>query len=551
MKRAERPSLVLLIASIAVFILNWLCGKKMGSVKLGSISWCAITIAWIFRVRYNIVDKRVRRYLVLGGVMVLFLFAVRVVRYDLADDAGALERYLWYCYYIPFILLPLISLLMALSIGVADMTEYRKKRGWRVFLWTICVILMTAVFTNDLHGYLILFKVDPADPVNYIHEYGFLQYPIIAWLVTLSGIAFAVVMKRCKNSGSRKRWYIPASVFAVGSIMYAWYYLNGGNSPVVFGHKFYLIQEVCMILYFGVCEACISIGLIPSNSGYRRIFEDSDWDVVIADERGRKVLSSGHMDDITSQMLKDALTESQWPGKNKVLRCFRITRGIAGWLADVSEIERINSAIRENTAELENENAVIREEAGLKMKRAAFETQNRLYDSIIPIVTPQLNRIRVLLGEPDDRKIFMSMLLCIYVKRRFNLAIVTDNSVTADIGELWLAIRETTETLTDCGIPAYINGGGHDQIPAVQLLAGYDFFEDVIEQTMTGIHSIFINVLKENDMFVMRILVTADRAIRFDEPYLERMRRMGAYISDEREDDTDALSLSFMEGGDL
>ncbi len=549
MKRMERPTRVLLIAGLIVYAAG-IVGSILPSLSnLGTVGWCAIALVWIFRVRYYIVEKHICRHLVSGGVMLLLLFVFRILRYRTASAYPAFGRYMWYGYYIPFIILPVLGLFMALCIGLPDEASFVRMRPFRITMWVLAGILLTGVFTNDIHGWMIRFSEEALRTGEGPHSYGFLQYPVIVWMVGLSLTAFIVLMQRCRVSGCRKKWYIPASIYIFGTVLYAWYYLNGGNSPEISGVKLYLIQEVCLLLFIGVCEACIVIGLIPSNSGYLRIFELSDWNVTIADANGNMVFSSGDLKGVTPGLLKASLEGSKAVGSGRLVTAFPISGGMAGWISNVSELERINERIREKTQELEIENGVIRESESLRLKRAAFETQNRLYDSIIPIVTPQLTMIRDLLRNPDREKLFTAMILSVYVKRRFNLAIVTDNTDIADITELWLAIRETIEVLQDTGISAFIDICGHTDVQADRMLASYEFFEIVIEQAIPGLKSIFVKLSVGNDSPGLRILIDAGKELRFDVPGIEKIRRLGADIDSEYEDGTYAIGLTFGEGG--
>ena len=549
MKRMERPTRVLLIAGLIVYAANILSGISPAFSNLGTVGWCAISLVWIFRVRYYIVEKHICRHLVSGGVMLLLLFVFRILRYRTASVFPAFGRYMWYGYYIPFIILPVLGLFMALCIGLPDEASFVRMRPFRVSMWVLAGIMLTFVFTNDIHGWLIKFSEEALRTGTGPHSYGFLQYPVIVWEAGLSLTAFIILMDRCRVSGCRKKWYIPASIYIFGTVLYAWYYLNGGNSPELFGVKLYLIQEVCLLLFIGVCEACIDIGLIPSNLGYLRIFELSDWNVTIADPNGNRVFSSGNLKGVTPGLLKASLEGSKAVGSGRLVTAFPISGGMAGWVSNVSELERINERIREKTQELEIENGVIRESESLRLKRAAFETQNRLYDSIIPLVTPQLTMIRDLLKKPDREKLFTAMILSVYVKRRFNLAIVTDKADFADITELWLAIRETVEVLQDTGISAFIDICGHADVQADRMLACYEFFEIVIEQAIPGLKSIFVKLSLADDSPELRILIDAGQELRFDAPGIEKMRRLGAVIDDEYEDGTYAIGLTFGEGG--
>ncbi len=550
MRRTERPTRVLLIAALVVYAVNLASNIFLPeSSYAGTVGWCAIALAWIFRVRFYIVEKHICRHLVSGGVMLLLLFAFRLLRFRTNGLYPAFGRYMWYCYYIPFIILPVLGLFMSLCIGLSDEASFLRMRPFRISMWVVSAILLGFVFTNDLHGWLLKFSAEELRTGEGAHSYGGFQVIIIIWTVGLSLAAFIILMHRCQVSGCRKRWYIPAAVFTLGSVMYAAYYINGGNSPSVFGVKLYLIQEVCLLIFAGVCEACIDIGLIPSNSGYLKIFELSDWNVVIADAEGKTVYSSGDVRGVTPPVLMASTESSKAVSRGRLLTGFDISGGIAGWVTNISELEHINDRIREKTQELEIENGVIREGESLRLKRAAFETQNRLYDSIIPIVSPQLTMIRDLLEKPDPEKLFTATVLSVYVKRRFNLSIVTDNTEIADISELWLAIRETVEVLQGTGIPAFIDTCGHTDVQADRMLASFEFFEAVIEQTVPGLRSIFVKLNVLNDSPELRILIDTGKQIRFDTPGIERMRRLGAVIDEEYEDGTYAISLSFREGG--
>lgn len=483
--------------------------------------------------------------------MLILLFVMRTFRYYLADSFPDVGRYLWYAYYIPFIILPLLALLMALCVGRWDeMGSSDAKKGIRVVLWSAAAILLVAVMSNDLHKWLL--KIEYSPDIGQKHTYGWLLYLIMGWMAGLAIISFVIVMRRCVISGSRRKWYIPAGVFAFGAVLYLAYYINGGNSPEVFGVRLYLIQEVCVILFAGVCEACIDIGLIPSNSGYRRIFSESAWNVTIADTEGNRIYTSGNMEDITPEMIRTALKRPVTTPGGYILRAVSMPKGIAAWLTDISSILRINEEIREATRELENDNEIMKQEAEIKLKRASFEAQNRLYDSIIPLIKPQLDLITDLIGDPTDSNILSAMLMCIYIKRRFNLAIVTENAENTDADELYLAIRETTEALSDIGIMAFTEMScdrntdeGDRQITSKALLAAYEFFEKVIELSTPDISGLFVNIGIKDRLPGIRILLKTGSEIKFDKAFLERNAKMGARIGNEADDDAVALSFEF------
>ena len=222
--------------------------------------------------------------------------------------------------------------------------------------------------------------------------------------------------------------------------MYVAYYANGGNSPEIFGIRLYLIQEVSVLLFVGTCEAAIHIGLIPSNSGYNSVFENAGWNVAMADGDGNIVKTSGDMEGITSSEIMRSLKEPVPVRDGYVMKAVRNDEGITAWLTDISGIEKVSRELKAASIELEGENDIIQKESEIKLQRASIEAQNRLYDSVVPILKPQIDSIMKLLDEATDESLLRATVMCIYVKRRFNLFLVADgkeyiNSVLKEQGE--------------------------------------------------------------------------------------------------------------------
>ena len=75
-----------------------------------TFSYVTLSLFWAISLEREIVDPYMKRTLQTGGVMVFILFALRFVRYNFVESYTFMDHFLWYAYYIPIIMLPLLSL---------------------------------------------------------------------------------------------------------------------------------------------------------------------------------------------------------------------------------------------------------------------------------------------------------------------------------------------------------------------------------------------------------------------------------------------------------
>lgn len=79
----------------------------------------------------------------------------RTVKYFFVTTAAAL-RYLWYCFYLPMLFIPLFAVFVAAAQGKPE--DYRLPR-WTQLLYVPAGALFLLVLTNDLHQ--AVFAFDP------------------------------------------------------------------------------------------------------------------------------------------------------------------------------------------------------------------------------------------------------------------------------------------------------------------------------------------------------------------------------------------------------
>ena len=68
-----------------------------------------LLIAWCVSIQRRLTNRRVRHFLMAAGAVMVFWLTVRTVKYEfIVDRTNPIGRYIWYSYYIPMVLIPLI-----------------------------------------------------------------------------------------------------------------------------------------------------------------------------------------------------------------------------------------------------------------------------------------------------------------------------------------------------------------------------------------------------------------------------------------------------------
>ncbi|MDD3243194.1 MAG: hypothetical protein PHD32_05655 [Eubacteriales bacterium] len=95
---------LLIFAAIACRHIQFHPINKMLAAMLGILRagiYIGMTLVWTFPVKQRILSAEVKRYLLLSAALMIFWLAIRTLRYNLPNDFPTVQRYCWYCYYIP------------------------------------------------------------------------------------------------------------------------------------------------------------------------------------------------------------------------------------------------------------------------------------------------------------------------------------------------------------------------------------------------------------------------------------------------------------------
>lgn len=455
--------------------------------------------AWGFSLNRRLVQKKVKKYLLSVVVLLLLWIILKTLKYRIISDPAA-DRYLWYLYYIPMLLIPYFALLAGWCMGQPE--NCRQPAGLR-FLWLPTIFLILLVLTNDLHQQVFVFprgaslRTISDTSYSYGPGYGI----VLIWMILLAFCALGIMISRCRVPMEKSILFRPLFPMLL-LILYGLLYVSGislirflaGDLCIVFG-----------LLYMDTCENLIRCHLIQSNSCYADLFHAaSDSCAQITDNHYAVRYAASGSKQLTEDQMRLAEEGPVMISEGIRLHNMQIAGGHILWTEDVSELTSLQSDLKEAQEELRDRSALLKLEYEQDKNRKTIEEQNRLYDLLNRCTQKQIDRISVLVTEYENKGknavqghdiLAQIAVLCTYVKRRKHLTLSIYSHCRISAEELKAALKESMKALELLHIRTSIFLD-----PEISWLDGeiaaqaYDFFETAAEVTMDDLRWIFVSV---------------------------------------------------------
>lgn len=186
--------------------------RPMGLIRSGV--YIFLFAAWGVLLSRRIIQVQLRRYMVgIAGFMV-FGFLMRTLKYHFIPQEAmpGLTRFVWYAYYIPMLMIPLLSLLAAVSLGKSE--KYRTPLSLRL-LWIPTALLVLTVLTNDLHQMVFSFPAEYPVWTDDHYGYGMLYWVVLAWIAVIVFLAFGMILYKCRIPRSKTFLWLPLIPFCL------------------------------------------------------------------------------------------------------------------------------------------------------------------------------------------------------------------------------------------------------------------------------------------------------------------------------------------------
>ncbi len=462
------------------------------------ISYILLLIFWALSIKDRIIERDVRRYSLAMAFLMIFFVIIRTLKWGQDGSHPSIEQFYWYLYYIPHILLPLFLFLIALSIDKKLYSRYQRLIRWLFF---VAGGLILFVLTNGLHQKFV--KI-----IEWEANYDVVAYQpyvllIVIWIVSLAGGTIALLISKSKLPHTNKRIVLPLFVILFYAVYSVLYKINPTRTGV--GVVELMVAE-CTV-YIALIESLLYVRLIPSNSNYQELFENSPIPMIIFDQCGTVLCKSNTAPSLESIDYHQLGDGEQYDVDNSRLRLKQIEAGSVLWLDDITDINTKIKEIEEINQALLQENDLLRDEILLGKKEITFREKDRIYNAIEQALADKRALVNQMIetlptDEVTQRATLMRVcLIGAFIKRMSNIILLEEMYNNISAIELQNAI---TESLFSYRLK---NRASHSKhyidftMPAKLLKMLYTQFEDELEYYLDLAADVEVIWLKQNDQF--------------------------------------------------
>lgn len=506
-----------------------------------SLIYFGLFIIWGISLKKRIIQKQVLKFLIAIVVMMLFWFMVRTIKYIYIMDNYAIERWLWYSYYIPMLLIPLMSIFIALSLGKL---EYYRLPKWTKLTYLPTIVFIISVLTNDFHQ--LVFKFPQGQIwTGSDYQYGILYWLVWLWMVVPILVSLIITMVKSQVPHSKKILYLPFIPYLGGLIYGILYVMKIPLLRIIAGD----MTAIFCLFTMAIFESLIQSGLIRSNIYYEELFYASDLKA--------KIMNKNH------QIFYETSSMPVETNDNIRRSTFSIPGGQILWFEDVSEINRLIRELEEINQRLSEENNLLQAELELNERKIKIDEKIRLYNKIIKRIEPQLQLLdNILSKEAEDMDLLQERLveICIigtYIKRQSNLLILKEDKSIFSAKELEYCLRESMEAISQGKITSSLKASCKGNIKAVNALLVYDLFEEIIEGLLPSLKALFVNLNISKGVVKLKLQIDADREEQILEKLnkkelenIEQLAKKGGYIKVGEEDGSLAIAIELPKAGE-
>jgi len=500
----------------------------------------SLLMGWCISLYRRIMNGQVRRSLIAVAALMIFWLTAKVIKYEfIADRTFWLGRYIWYSYYIPMILIPLLGIFIIDHMGKPE--GYRNPR-WMYALYIPAFTILIGIFTNDLHQLAFSFP-EGIQLFDYTYGYGPVYFAAMAWFV-LGGIYVVVMLlKKSRVPGRKRIQKLPAMIMGGAVIFWTLYCLG-----IFRGCDLTVVD--CLIISL-LLESAIQSGLVASNTNYHKIFNASTVAAQIVDQNYQPCFVSSAATPLTSAEIKQA-GEQPVKNGNSILHAKPIKAGYVLWQDDITEMNELMNRLQDAQKKLDRKNELLRAELKLKEQQAQIEEKSHLYDRITEEVAPQIEKLEALLEQISDPLPPLNAMaqMCVigsYVKRRSNLLLLGEESPIVQAREIEYCLRESLDNLQLASVFVMLDAKCEGDIELKHIIAVYDFYESLVERLFDQITAVMVRIFCKNGTLKMNLQIGCINSI--ESSVIEDISlHIGSFTYNIQEEDVN-IDIEISEGG--
>lgn len=454
--------------------------------------YIAVYAIWGISVSRRILQTQVRFFLECIAALLIFWMLLRAMKYYIFIEGDFESRYLWYLFYIPMLCNPLLSFFVSISLGKPDNYKIPK---CNVLLPVICVILIIAVLTNDMHRLVFTFSNKTLAYADSKHGFGFVYFLIYIWIVALSVLCLFNIIIKCRIPDIKKIIWLPIMPFVIAFI-YGIFYNLGLIRIFTDMNVVYTAATVLTL------ECCIQCGLIRSNSGYIELFEAGSYGAKITDKNFKIEYSCESASDIPYELMCQTRYKTVKLDEHTLLNSHSITNGHIIWKSDIKELDQLIERLKNNRESIAEELTLEEQNYKAKLRINALKEKNDLYEKLQVQTAKQIDLLYDLLTLYDKetdakkKKKILAMIIVVgtYIKRRGNLFFLAEGAKVLDCTDLTMCLKESVSNLELLGVKCALSVDDSHKIAACHACEIYDLFENIIETVLEDIEFLFIKI---------------------------------------------------------
>lgn len=440
--------------------LSWMLDRAVGMRVAGGLF-----ALWGVAAYLRCLDARNRRRLVAVAALLSSWMLLVIVRWKLAD--GHLQALLWYAYYVPLTLLPLLCLLCALRASGLDRRP-RVRTAARA-LWIAAVVIIAFVLTNDIHEQVFRFLGTPrTDEGPFVYAWG--HRLVVLWSIGLY-LAFFLVFVIF----SRRRLKVlvaPAVGVCLAGVLFSLAY--GLRVPWVAGLNYSLVYCVLVV---GVLEFCLDVGFIASSRTFVAVFDELPFDFKVLNRTGTVFRATRAASPLAGEV-RDQLVTMPQPtdaGRgdsvvftlasrpNEAFHVWRLSGGMALLTQDTHDLGGVTQTLLRRRDELRRMNEMLENRRRTESLLEELSAEHALMDDVEGAISSSMSEMSHLLatlpageGEEADqarrRQLRHARMLLAYCKRKSSLVLFEAADLELDRDRIGLIANELAGDLRAVGI---------------------------------------------------------------------------------------------------
>lgn len=460
-----------------------------GLIHSSSIPLLVAAIAfsiWGVLVYLRCLDYVLRRRLVaVATICALWMIEV-ILKYKSFTPFYA--TILWYLYYVPMTLVPLLYQLCGLRL--AGLEQHRAGRRYRTALWTAAILLMVFVLTNDFHQQVFHFDRS-SDTWSNDYTYGWGYFAVLIW-TAFNFVTFFILVGR-SSSFRIQRFSGTAALVLLGGAFFAISYAL--RVPWAWKLNFSLVYCVLCVV---TLEICLDCGVIPSYHDIAGIFDTLPLDLKVLTRDLQEVyatpvskpIPAGVREELRARELGHPHAFAVVSNPDVMYRSFPLLGGSALLAQDVSEVNELNRELAHRRMELQRQNELLTADYDLKAHLADQEAEALLVKDVDQALARALGEMYGLLSSlpplTDEassheryRMLQCAKMFVAYCKRKGSLTLAQHGESGFDRDRIQLIANEMASDLrtidVDCASIIAIRRPMHASAVSALYDCVYDF----------------------------------------------------------------------------